>query len=1171
MKVFILAMCLTISGILQAHNLKAQDLSKTHISIQLKNSDLKSAFKKIETLTTYRFTYKSDDVSKYKNFSYTATNQSLEQILKDILKSTDLDFEQVDKAIIIKKVPQDAVVENPIQQVTAQPSPITVSGKVTDTLGTPLIGATITNRKINKTWLTDDKGDFSVKAEQGDELTISYIGYKPIIITVTGNLPYLNLQLLPEISGLKEVIVSTGYQTLPKERATGSFEVVDKELLNRSTGTNILDRLSGVTTGLFFQHPPTPTNQITYDPSSRNLGITVRGVSTLSTGLVGTDPLIVLDNFPYDGDLANINPNDIESVTILKDAAAASIWGARAGNGVIVLTTKKGRFNQNMKVDVNSSVTFSNKPDVFKSTQFLNSSDYIDVETYLFNHGYYNGDIFNTSSRPSVSQVVEILAGQKAGTISNADAVAQINALRNNDVRNDIEKYGYQNGVKFQNSVAISGGTNNLNYLLSVGEDHNKDNIVGNGFNRITIHSINTYKPTKNLEITTSLNYNRNNLLNNNAGGGIGLGGYPPYSKLADANGNPLAIPYGYRSSYKDSVKKLGFLDWQYRPLDELKNSDNTTKAIDLLLNADARYRITSYLNFDLFYENESQDITDRIYRNQNTYYVRNLINQFSQYDPSTQQIKYNFPLGGILNDNYTNYNTYDWRALTSFDKTFDQVHSIKAIAGAEIRQVKTTGYSTALYGYDDEFDNSVNNLNYNTYFPVNPSGSRQIPAIPDGINQFTYRYISYYSNVAYTYNDRYTFTASGRKDGANIFGVHTNDRITPLWSVGAAWDISKESFYKNSWLPVLKLRATYGFNGNVYNGSAYTTGIYSPFQPTGAQSLISLTPPNPDLTWEKVKNINLGVDFAFQKNIVTGSIEVYQKEGLDLIENVQLPASVGFTSFNGNRASTKTHGVEININTRNIDSKFKWYSSLLFSAMNNKITKYDVPMNVYSINSGTTGSVGYPINAIFSYKWAGLDPTNGDPQGYLNGKISKDYGAIVNNFKPDSLKFNGSASPTIFGYVRNDFAYGGFSLSVNIAYKFGYYIRKPSVTGNYADLMGFPNQDYTLRWQKPGDEKSTNVPSFIYPSDPNRSQFYQYSDALVIKGDHVRLQDIRLAYDLKKAFKNLPFSSFQIFSYATNLGIIWRANKDHIDPDFYGNYTLPNPFSISFGFHATF
>lgn len=1063
----------------------------------------------------------------------------------------------------------------PIFSLQAQ----TIKGRVMSSTGDVLPNTTLLLKDAATIKLTDDKGFFTLYIAQKDTLEVSHVGYRTEILTVTTKDTFLTIQLSP-ISDLDEVVVSTGYQQIPKERATGSFVFIDSALLNRRVSTNILDRLDGVTSGLKFFSSPINNTLNKTSPLDRSLGIFIRGQSTLSGSSVGTDPLVVVDNFPYDGDLRNLNPNDVQSVTILKDAAASSIWGARSGNGVIVITTKRGKRNTPLSIDVNANITIQNRPDLYYDKNYLASTDYIDIEKTLFNQGYFDSDLSDASGSLPTTPVVNILAASRNGDISANDATVQINELRKNDVRKDLSRYMYQKATSRQYSIGLRGGTDVASYSFSVGLDDNTSNLKRNGFQRLTLNSLNTYNPVKNLEFTAGINYSSNKELQNNqvGYGSISVGGYKysllyPYAQLADASGNPMPTVKDYTDAYVNTAESQGFLDWHYRPLDELKYADRYNKINSLLLKLSAKYKVLPFLNVELQYQNEHQEIM--VWNNQTieSYYTRNLINSFSvRQDDGT--FSYPVPNGGILDLEHYSWNSNNGRAQINFDKTFAGLHQINAIAGAEIRQSKNMGFARRSYGYDNDYGTSSNNLNFSDYLPLNPIGYGQIPSIDGSVIGVRNRYLSYFTNLSYSYSGKYILSLSGRKDGANIFGVKTNDRITPLWSTGVGWNLSKESFYHIAWLPYAKLRATFGQNGNVYNGSAYVTGSYGQNELNGIPVINDLTAPNPILGWEKVQNLNIGLDFTIQHGIVGGSVEWYEKRGKNLIEPQQLAPSTGFNYISLNAASTRTRGMDVVLNTSNINRNLKWNTAFLLSIVKDKVTKYDITSTSSSFqrSNSVVGIVGYPLYGLFSYKWAGLDPLNGDPQGYLNGVVSKDYTRIINNFNPDSLVYNGSGRPTFFGSIRNDFNYKGFSLSFLIAYEAGFKFRRPSTSLNYAEiLLGGASSDYADRWQKVGDESHTSVPSLTYPTNSDRNTFYQYSSALVEKGDNIRLSDIRLAYDFKKSENvKFPFAGMQVYGYAQNIGILWRANRYGIDPDVYsaGNNThfLPNPFSLSFG-----
>jgi TonB-linked SusC/RagA family outer membrane protein len=1144
------------------------------ISLNVKNASLENVFGQIKHQTGYTFWYRDNALEHAEKVSLNVKNASLKQTLELCFKGQQLTYEIVEKTIVVKE--KIARSNDPPEKKQTD-----ISGKVADTAGRPLSGATVKVKNSNLNTLTNDQGIFILKnVPDNAVLQILFMGYKTRELLVSSMDNDMVIRMEVDIASLQEVsVVSTGYQDIPKERATGSFVQINKELLDRRVGTNILDRLNGVTSGLIFNTGTKTSND--------KLGINIRGRSTIDPN-VNASPLIVLDNFPFEGDVSNINPNDIESITVLKDAAAAAIWGARSGNGVIVITTKKGRYNSALNIQFNSNLTIGAKPDLYYSRNYLNAGEYIELERTLFNQGYFDNDLTNTTSYPVLSPVVELLAKKRSNPTLSNEVEAELAALKNNDVRKDYEQYVYRNSIAQQHSLALRGGSSNTSYSVALGYDRNLPNVIRTSYDRFTINSLMGFRPYKNLELNIGLYYMTSTNVKVDE---IGLGFYGnsvgnkwgalfPYARLANENGGHLNTPKTYRASYIQTAENNGMLNWRYNPLDEIDLSDNSTRINGLVLRTNLKYKLFDFLSTELQYQYENQNTRSRNYRSQDSYYTRDLINVFSQYNSTTKTYTYPFPSGGILEMSNGNLTANNLRWQFNYDQDLDKDHSVNAIAGAEIREVITGSLPQTLWGYNDEFGTSAINFNPTVSYPANPSGTRTLPVASANETETTNRYISYYTAGTYTYKDRYMLSASARKDGANIFGVKTNDKIVPLWSAGLGYEISKEPFYPFAFLPYAKLRATYGFNGNVYNASAYLTARYSNSNLTGLQYATVITPPNPELSWERVKNINIGLDLATRNNRISGTVELYKKYGLDLIQSTPLAPSTGYYNFQGNAASTLTKGIDVIINTKNLDGKLKWATNFLYSIQRDKVTSYD-PANLGSslaaIYTGVAQAAqstlllrpvtGKPLFAIYSYQWAGIDPANGDPQGYLNGNVSKDYLAIINNATADNLVFHGSSTPSTYGSIRNTFTYQNISLSANITYKLGYYYRKSSIALNYQGIGALSHSDYSSRWQKPGDEQASAVPSLVYVTNANRNTFYQNSEVLVEKGDHIRLQDLSLDYQIDRAiWRKMPFRSLQPYLYARNLGLLWRANKSGIDPDQIINRSYPDPFTIAFG-----
>lgn len=440
-------------------------------------------------------------------------------------------------------------------------------------------------------------------------------------------------------------------------------------------------------------------------------------------------------------------------------------------------------------------------------------------------------------------------------------------------------------------------------------------------------------------------------------------------------------------------------------------------------------------------------------------------------------------------------------------------------------------------------------------------------------------RFTSWFANLGYSYRDKYLATVSARTDASNLFGVATNQKRVPLWSAGLGWILSEENWLQVSWIDYLKLKASYGFNGNTNPAAtAFTTGILfgsntNPWVGLPWMSLVN--PPNPEVRWEKIKIINVGMDWELAKGRVTGSLEFYQKEGTDLFGIQPYFPSSGNLSVTRNYADTRTKGLDLNLSGRIIDGPLRWTSTWFHSLVKEEVTRYankPRPQNVASYSSGRAGLIpepveGFPLYSIFTFPSAGLDPSDGSPRGFLDGEPSKDYSKILNQTTLNGLVFHGSAIPTHFGAWRNQFNWKGWELSVNISYRLGYYFRRETVDYKTLNRGNITHADYSNRWQKSGDELITQIPSDPLTVNEPRSTFERVNSSRIRKGDHIRLQDIQLAYSFSN-WKRLPFESAKVYAYANQLGLIWKSAKDVRDPDFRTIQALP---SLSIGLNLQF
>lgn len=1037
----------------------------------------------------------------------------------------------------------------------------------------PIAGAAVKIKNATAGTVTLADGSFRLPVNGKATLQITHIGYVTQEIDIKVPIDHILLiTMQAEQNLIREVQISTGYQTLPKDRATGSFVQVDNQLLNRSVSTDILSRLADVVPGLTFNKIGTKVNE--------QSSISIRGQSTL---FAKSSPLIVVDNYPFEGDVSHINPNDVESITVLKDAAAASIWGTRAGNGVIVITTRKGKFDQPIKVVFNSNVTVAARPDLFY-TPVMSTADFIDRERALFAQGYYRSQE-NSAAKVALTPVVELLIAARDGRLTQAEADRQIGLLKTIDSRHQISRYLFQPAINQQYNINLSGGSAIQRFYIGAGYDQNRSSAKGNNYRRISLDANNTYSLlNKRLTIGTAIFATFNQTLQN-AVPMTALNYAPgkplyPYAQLADDNGNALALPHTYRQSFTEAASAKGLLDWTYRPLEEIAASDQSTQTDNYRFNFDTKYQIIPGFTANVLYQ---YDRTTNAYRNQqstDTWYTRDQINRLTIVNTDGSLTR-PIPVGGILDLRNGLTNSHTARAQLNYETNWGPDHQLVMIGGGEVRDQHTRGNTVRYYGYDAEHAASqpVDYINaFGTY--LSPTSKSTRIQNFDGHSDLSDRFVSYYSNAAYTFHQRITLSASARLDQSNLFGVSANQKGVPLYSAGLSWKIADEGFYKLAWLPSLTLRLTHGTSGNIDKSlSAFTTASFfsSAGSFLGVPYAVIQNPPNPQLRWERVSTTNLGIDFSSRNDRVSGSVDLYLKKGNDLIGDAPLATQTGLTQFRGNTAATTTRGIDVMINSNNLKGQFGWQTTLLLSVINEKVTQYQLPStgvarDYLNTTYSTFPTIGRPLYAIYSYPWAGLDPKTGDPQGYLNGKVSKDYAAIINSAKPEDIVFHGSARPTGYGALRNTFSYQQLSVSFNIAYRLGYYTRRSSILYNTVLSGSGGHGDYAKRWQQPGDETRTSVPSLPAAVNNNRDNFYTYSSALVQRADNIRLQDINMSYNLsKQQLRGWPFSSLNFYLYANNLGILWKAAKNDLDPDAVNGDLLPPQRTIAFGIKGSF
>ncbi len=1066
----------------------------------------------------------------------------------------------------------------PIAFVQGQQNVYIFKGKVIDSLTKKGIAAvSIRDIATGRNATTDQKGEFRIQYQSAPKKAVvfSILGYETKAVNDNGVGKYLTVELAPKELRLEEATVSTGYQIKPRERVTGSFELVGRSQIDRRIHQNVLEQLNGRVASIRFDVPNVSSN---VTPK-----MNIRGRNTIFSN---DQPLYILDNMAYDGDITLINSNDIESITVLKDAAASSIWGARAGNGVVVIRTKAGKANDRPTVSFNSSLAYAPKPDLSRLKR-VSSSDFIDFETLLFNKGYYDSQL----TRPypvAQTPVVETLVLLRNGLIDAQTASSRIDRLKTIDVRDDVERYLYTNKLVQQYGINIRGGNNALRYFLSANYDHNKEDKVKNSNNRFSIRSNTSYQLGKRLELTSNIVFSQKTMsnlypstLNDLTSFSLGSGKFLyPYAELAAEDGSYLPLSNGLRDTFKESAMEKGLLDWTFTPLDEIyhNTSNATNKSTEYLFNPSLLYHPIEGVSLVANYQYQKQVGDQRTLRDRNSYDVRNLINRFAQAS-ATGLVSFPVPVGDILQTEADEQRSQQGRIQANFERSFATDHHLDAMLGMEVRENKIVGHSNIAYGYAERGLVSVP-VDYVTrykYYDASGSGN-----IPYGVNMTstTTRFFSYFGNLAYTYKGKYSLSGSARVDQSNLFGVKTNNRKVPLWSVGGLWHIHQENWFKTDWINKLSLRSTFGYSGNVGDAVGITTITLSNAYLTNAPRADVQNPPNESLRWEKNRLLNFGLDFGFFKNRLSGSLEYYAKRNTDLLSNSDIDPTTGLGNlsgksvFLGNVATTTGNGVDLTLNTVNIrQPKFGWESTIVFSVNHSKVKEYysqsTTAQSYINSNNSVTPLIGYPVYTVFGYQWAGLDAENGMPRGYLDGEISNEYSKIM-NAPVGTLAYHGPAKATVFGALTNTLRYGDLSLTFNLDYRFGSYFKRSSISYGMMATSWTGHADYADRWQQPGDEKRTDVPALVYPFNGNATSFYIGSSALVEKADYIALHDVYLDYTVRpELLKRYGIKSLVLKGYVSNLGYLWLANSRGLDP-FYENTIRPQK-SFTLGLNLTF
>lgn len=1106
----------------------------TKLSVTEKSVSLKNLIEKVEKMSGYNFFYNAQFVDVNQKVSINKKDVGLEELLAEIFKGTGIRYKIVDKQVVLS--PANMVAGDAVKNGNGSQQPENkketaqrvAKGVVYDENGVSIPGASVTVKSTSVGVATNSKGEFSIILPPGRVLiSISCVGYQAQDVQYFGKDIVVNLK--PDLKKIEEVVV-TGYQTISKERATGAFARVTGETMERQSLKNILTKLEGQASGVLFD-------------ASGN--ITIRGVSTLRGEKT---PLVVVDGFPIEGSFENINPNDVESITVLKDAAAASIWGARAANGVIVIVSKKNGEKGATKVEFSSSVSVSSRPNLF-DLKVAPTSSFLEMEKFLADNNWQS--LPTSSNAYPITDGMETYLLLKSGQLTQEQADAKIAALRGVDVRKEFSDLFLRRAVRSQYNLAVSGSGERNSYYMSLNYDNDKSNSKRNDNSRLLSSLRMTSIISKRIKVNAGLTAGiRKNIEN-----GISLssiGQVSQYQTIVDENGRYVPQPKSYYQKTKEALVAKGYpYNWDYNLKQEYDNSDKKTINTDLKMNLGITLGLMEGLDLDGGVQYEWGDSKVNNLFNEETYAVRDQVNEFTSI--SNGKVVSNLPKGAILSQKYGNYSAFTTRAQLNLNRTlWSDRHAVNAIAGIELRKVQDESSSLKKYGYDPQ-SLQYTAVNSTIFYPTAMGRTRSI----GDATAFTYnenRFVSYYGNAAYTYDEKYTLTASARLDDSNLFGADSKYRNVPLWSAGVNWQIHKEKFFKVAVVNRLNLRLTYGTNGNVDK----TT---SPYLIAGVakdpsdQHLFAYVqnPQNPTLRWEKTSVTNIGLDYVLFNDRVRGSLEYYSKYSSDLLGNVSLNSTYGFSSALMNTAEMTNKGIDCNVNVLVVNRAIKWDTGINFSYNNNEVVKVQLPSS--TVNGYLSGSpmIGKPLGYMYSYQWAGLS-ADGMPQIYNEKNEVISYQKALSD--PKGLHYDGNTVPKYYGSWQNEISYKGLMLSMLVTYKFGYKFRRSTISYqsiNYSLDRNFVHADFDKRWKQPGDERFTDIPKIPENFSLTGGYFDQYtlrSTNTVEDASHIRFKEVILSYDLPKhIIRPAYLRSLNIGFQVRNLGVI-LFNKSGIDPE---------------------
>jgi TonB-linked SusC/RagA family outer membrane protein len=1127
----------------------AQRVTLNETSVSLGN-----IINKIRLQTGYDFVFNSKEVGNAKKVTINLRNVQLEDALKVLFKDQNLTYSVKDKFIVI-----EAAKPSFMDNLRAVFVNIDVRGRVVDlATGNPLPGATVSVKGRRQGVRTGTDGTFLLQnVEEDAKVLITYTGYSTKEVKAARDLGTISMEIA--VGDLQEVAVTvnTGYQRIKPEQSTGAVAQISTREYESRVSSNFLDGLVNRLPGLMINNTVSFNST---DPlgnqSSRPL-FNIRGISTMSAN---QSPLIVVDGYPTELTLDMIDPNEIKSVTILKDAASATVYGVRASNGVIIIERKQAtpgaaQFNFRSTLGLTPEENYSRyrwDPEASGiNANYIRERQALIVNPSSWAALYAPGSLGGNVRR---SIPFYLQAQLVAGIITPAQVESSFAELASYDNLDDYSRLFQRTAVAQTNTLNISGGVPSALYYITANYTNNSSNAILNDNNRFQLTGRTTLKLAKRLSLELSTEYQENRV---NAAPIPRVDEYAGYERYEDVNGNPAAvISKSYAPVYNSFLLSQGLLDQNYYPLIEANKVSDKTRTLNNKTIANFNYDIGKGFNllFGGVYETSRTEFRHLAAQGSNE--VNAWVNNYTVTPTAANPLlvfKRNVPDGDFLRQRNTTSTGYTARTQLNYNKRIGN-HSLNGIAGAEMRRVLNKSNLASYFGYNDQ---SLLHQPVDYASIINGVAAVRgtlVTAITLGtlnslFNQ-TYdddRYVSAFSNVVYSFKDIYSLSGSIRVDQSNLFGSDPKYKYKPLWSLGAAWNIHRENFMTDiNWLHLLKLRGAYGFNGNVAKLSLPQVIARAENNTQNVPTLPSLvlsSNANTGLRWEQTENLNFGLDYDVFKNI-TGSFEYYTKKTTDVMGNSSIDPTLGASSALVNYATIRNNGLEFSLKADWISTKnFNWNTGIVLAKNNSKVLdvsrtgRYDPQiLDVLGYVSG------YPVGAMFSYDTRGLNneghpiiyDQNGTSYVVNTSSTGTPLATAMSDKNSGLVQYSGTTIPTISGGLSNRVDVGNFYFFAMINYYGGFNVRVPRPTPDATRPLPGSNNF----WRAAGDEDQTDIPNLTDLSAPNPSWAYRYNSNYVVRGDYMTLGDVTVSYRLNDLgfIKKAGFKNFELKAQASNL-----------------------------------